>query len=134
LASFRKGRVNDCGIPLFHAYQQNCLIAKTMKAWVLGGPEELALVEKPVPEPGLAEVLVRIDAVAICATDLEIIKHGLPASIEGRERPVRRGLAAARRRHEADRRAVTSLFSNIGAEFSRCPGEKVGIVRLWRPR
>ena len=58
-------------------------IPKTMKAWVLGGPEELALVEKPVPEPGLAEVLVRIDAVAICATDLEIIKHGLPVSIEG---------------------------------------------------
>jgi hypothetical protein len=59
------------------------LIPKTMQAWVLGGPEELALVEKPVPEPGLAEVLVRIDAVAICATDLEIIRHGLPASIEG---------------------------------------------------
>ena len=34
-------------------------IPKTMQAWVLGGPEELALVEKPVPEPGLAEVLVR---------------------------------------------------------------------------
>jgi hypothetical protein len=27
---------------------------------VLGGPEELALVEKPVPDPGPAEVLVRI--------------------------------------------------------------------------
>jgi L-iditol 2-dehydrogenase len=58
-------------------------IPKTMQAWVLGGPEELVLIEKPVPEPGLAEVLVRIDAVAICATDLEIIKHGLPAMIEG---------------------------------------------------
>jgi threonine dehydrogenase-like Zn-dependent dehydrogenase len=28
-------------------------------------------------------VLVRIDAVAICATDLEIIWHGPPASIQG---------------------------------------------------
>jgi L-iditol 2-dehydrogenase len=28
------------------------LVPKTMRAWVLGGPEELALVEKPVPEPG----------------------------------------------------------------------------------
>ena len=54
-------------------------IPKTMKAWVLGGPEQLSLVEKPVPEPGRAEVLVRIDAIAVCATDIEIIKHGLPA-------------------------------------------------------
>src|ERR1700751_551795 len=54
-----------------------------MKAWVLGDPEELRLVEKPVPEPGRAEVLVRIDAIAVCATDIEIIKHGVPASIGG---------------------------------------------------
>ncbi len=58
-------------------------IPKTMKAWVLGAPEELSLVEKPVPEPGRAEVLVRIDAIAVCATDIEIIKHGVPASIGG---------------------------------------------------
>jgi L-iditol 2-dehydrogenase len=58
-------------------------IPKTMKAWVLGGPEQLSLVEKPVPEPGRAEVLVRIDAIAVCATDIEIIKHGLPAIIDG---------------------------------------------------
>ena len=56
-------------------------IPKTMKAWVLGDPEELALVEKPVPEPGPAEVLVRVDAIAVCATDIEIIKHGLPAMV-----------------------------------------------------
>jgi L-iditol 2-dehydrogenase len=55
----------------------------TMKAWVLGGPGELSLSEKPTPVPGRAEVLVRIDAVAICATDLEIIYHGPPAMIEG---------------------------------------------------
>jgi L-iditol 2-dehydrogenase len=59
------------------------VIPKTMKAWVLGNPEELSLVEKPVPEPGLAEVLVRIDAIAVCATDIEIIKHGLPAIVDG---------------------------------------------------
>src|SRR5258707_14638723 len=65
-------------------------IPPTMKAWVLGGPEQLNYVEKPVPEPGSSEVLVRIDAVAICATDLEIISHGLPASIEG-ELPFNKG-------------------------------------------
>lgn len=54
-----------------------------MRAWVLGDPEELSLTTKPVQPPGRAEALVRIDAVAICATDLEVIKYGTPAMIEG---------------------------------------------------
>ncbi|WP_127561687.1 zinc-dependent alcohol dehydrogenase [Nioella ostreopsis] len=58
-------------------------VPETMKAWVLGDPGELTLADKPVPVPGKAEVLVRIDAVAICATDLEIIHHGPPAQIHG---------------------------------------------------
>ncbi|WP_368344472.1 zinc-binding dehydrogenase [Pelagovum sp. HNIBRBA483] len=58
-------------------------VPETMKAWVLGDPGELTLSDKPVPVPGKAEVLVRIDAVAICATDLEIIHHGPPAQING---------------------------------------------------
>ena len=67
----------------------NTSLAKTlavpqkMKAWVLGNPDELKLVEKPVPQPGAAEVLVRIDAIAVCATDLEIIHQGPPALIQG---------------------------------------------------
>ena len=58
-------------------------IPDTMKAWVLGDPGHVTLVEKPVPAPKRAELLVRVDAVAICATDLEIIWHGPPASIQG---------------------------------------------------
>ena len=58
-------------------------IPDRMKAWVLGDPDQLMLREKPVPVPARAEVLVRIDAVAICATDLEIIHSGSPASILG---------------------------------------------------
>jgi L-iditol 2-dehydrogenase len=58
-------------------------IPETMKAWVLGDPSELKQIEKPVPQPGKAEVLVRIDAIAVCATDLEILEHGLPAIVEG---------------------------------------------------
>lgn len=58
-------------------------IPDTMKAWVLGDPGQLRLAQKPVPTPKRAEVLVRIDAVAICATDLEIIEHGTPALIQG---------------------------------------------------
>jgi L-iditol 2-dehydrogenase len=58
-------------------------VPETMRAWVLGDPEQLALVEKPVPEPGPAEVLLRIDAIAVCATDIEILRHGVPAMIDG---------------------------------------------------
>lgn len=58
-------------------------IPDTMRAWVLGGPGELRLARKPVPMPGPAEVLVRVDAVAICATDLDNIYYGPPALIEG---------------------------------------------------
>ena len=58
-------------------------VPASMKAWVLGNPDELKLVEKPVPQPGAAEVLVRIDAIAVCATDLEIIHSGPPALIQG---------------------------------------------------
>jgi threonine dehydrogenase-like Zn-dependent dehydrogenase len=58
-------------------------VPKTMKAWVLDDPDQLRLTEKPVPEPGPAEVLVRIDAIAICGTDVEIISKGLPAWIRG---------------------------------------------------
>ena len=58
-------------------------IPSTMRAWVLGDPDQLTLTTKSTPAPGRAEVLVRIDAVAICATDLEIISHGPPAMIRG---------------------------------------------------
>src|SRR3981189_752265 len=74
-----------------------------MKAWVLGDPDQLFLRDKPTPVPGRAEVLVRIDAVAICATDLEVIHGGSPASIQGglpfnknfTPRPVYMGTVAA---------------------------------------
>ena len=58
-------------------------VPENMKAWVLGDPDELKLVTKKVPLPGRAEALVRIDAVAICATDLEVISYGTPAIFEG---------------------------------------------------
>lgn len=58
-------------------------VPATMKAWVLGDPHELRRVDKPTPVPRRAEVLVRVDAVAICATDLDVISEGPPALIEG---------------------------------------------------
>ena len=58
-------------------------LPKKMKAWVLGDPDELVLIDKPVAMPGKAEVLVKIDAVAICATDLDVKSYGLLVLIEG---------------------------------------------------
>ena len=58
-------------------------IPAKMKAWVLGAPGELKLTEKPVPQPGRAEVLVRVGATAVCGTDLEVVHHGPPALIQG---------------------------------------------------
>jgi L-iditol 2-dehydrogenase len=58
-------------------------VPERMKAWVLGDPDQLLLRDKPTPVPKRAEVLVRIDAVAICATDLEVIHSGSPAKILG---------------------------------------------------
>jgi L-iditol 2-dehydrogenase len=58
-------------------------VPESMKAWVLGDPEQLSLVQKRVPVPKKAEVLVRVDAIAICATDLDVISSGPPAMIQG---------------------------------------------------
>jgi L-iditol 2-dehydrogenase len=58
-------------------------VPETMRAWVLGEPGELIFTQKPVPVPARAEVLVRIDAVAVCATDIENIYNGPPALIQG---------------------------------------------------
>lgn len=59
-------------------------IPKTMKAWVLGDPHEMRMIEKPVPEPGPAEVLVKVGAIAVCHTDIEVLHHGHPAMIDGK--------------------------------------------------
>src|SRR5437899_7973737 len=58
-------------------------IPDTMKAWVLGDPGELLFRDKRVPVPKKAEVLVRLDAVAICASDLELSYTGPPARFLG---------------------------------------------------
>ncbi|MBK5960628.1 alcohol dehydrogenase [Rhodoplanes elegans] len=58
-------------------------IPPRMTAWVLDGPGELRRTEKPVPVPGRAEVLLRIDAVAICPSDIDNIWYGWPAIVDG---------------------------------------------------
>jgi L-iditol 2-dehydrogenase len=64
-------------------HDQEFEVPKTMRAWVLDDPGQLRLAKKPVPEPGPAEVLVRIHAIAFCDGDIRIITKGPPALIEG---------------------------------------------------
>src|SRR6476620_4537173 len=82
-AKLRRERIRSMYHPANVKTSPDLPIPDRMQAWVLGNPDELFLREKPVPVPARAEVLVRIDAVAICATDLEIIHSGSPASILG---------------------------------------------------
>lgn len=51
-------------------------IPETMKAAVLFGPNDLRVVNKKVPRPGHQEVLLRVEACAICGTDPKILAHG----------------------------------------------------------
>ncbi len=50
--------------------------ATTMRASVLTGPSTIALEERPVPEPGPDEVLVRVGSVGVCGSDVHYYRHG----------------------------------------------------------
>jgi L-iditol 2-dehydrogenase len=47
-----------------------------MRAAVLSAPGELTVEERPRPEPGPDEVLVAIEAVGICGSDVHYYEHG----------------------------------------------------------
>ena len=64
-------------------YSEKMPVPENMKAWVLRNPEELVQISKPVPVPAKAEVLVRIDAIAICATDLEVSPATTELEVDG---------------------------------------------------
>ena len=49
-------------------------IPSTMEAGRLHGVDDFRVEEIPTPEPGLREVLCRVEAVTICGTDIAIIK------------------------------------------------------------
>jgi erythritol/L-threitol dehydrogenase len=44
---------------------------KTMQAVICHGPEDYRLEERPVPEPGPGEVMIRVESVGICASDIK---------------------------------------------------------------
>lgn len=52
-----------------------------MRALILHGPGDLRLEERPVPEPGPGEVVIRIAAALTCATDTKILARGFHPSL-----------------------------------------------------
>src|SRR4051812_27467284 len=58
-------------------------MAKSMKAAVFVGPGRIALDERPIPEVGPNDALMRVTTTTICGTDVHIMKG---------EYPVRKGL------------------------------------------
>ncbi len=50
----------------------------TMKAVLLKGPNDLEYLDVPMPDPGLFEVLCRVESVSICGTDPHIINGDHP--------------------------------------------------------
>jgi L-iditol 2-dehydrogenase len=52
-----------------------------MKAQVFYGPGDLRLEDVPVPEPGVGELVVRIEAALTCGTDVKVLRRGHPVMI-----------------------------------------------------
>ncbi|HEY4839526.1 MAG TPA: alcohol dehydrogenase catalytic domain-containing protein, partial [Candidatus Acidoferrales bacterium] len=61
--------------------------AKTMRAAVYRGKDNVIVEDVPVPEIGEGEVLIRVAACGICGTDIKKIHHGFvkPPQILGHE-------------------------------------------------
>jgi L-iditol 2-dehydrogenase len=53
-------------------------IPTKMRAAVLFGPEDIRVVERPVPTPGFGEVLVKVALCGTCGTDLKIFAGHFP--------------------------------------------------------
>ncbi len=53
--------------------------SKLMRAMIFEGAQKpLRMIERPVPEPSLGQILVKIHACAVCRTDLHLIDGELP--------------------------------------------------------
>lgn len=53
-------------------------ISGKMKALTFVSPGKIALIEKPVPQPGFGEALIKITTTTICGTDVHILRGEYP--------------------------------------------------------
>src|SRR5207247_9636980 len=59
----------------------------TMRAAVYRGPRDVQVEERPVPEPGPHDLLLRVSHCGICGSDIHFVLDGWgrPDSVEGHE-------------------------------------------------
>lgn len=93
-------------------------IPDTQYAVQLVGPDELKLnTQKPVPRPGPTQMLVKIEAVGLCFSDLKLLKQ---FSKHVRKGPLKQGLS---------REVLEEIPSYVPGEAPTVPGhEAVGII------
>jgi L-iditol 2-dehydrogenase len=63
------------------AYVEQYTIPETMRAAVLFGPQDMRVIERPVPQPGPGEVLVKVAMCGTCGTDLKIYDGHFPLTL-----------------------------------------------------
>lgn len=56
-------------------------LPETMRAAVLYGPQDMRVVDCPVPSPGVGEVLVKVAMCGTCGTDLKIYDGDFPLTV-----------------------------------------------------
>lgn len=106
----------------------------TMRVSVLRGVHDLALEERPVPEPGPHEVLVRVGSVGVCGSDVHYYEHGRIGRFVVREPLVLGheasgtvvGLGSAATRHKAGQR----VSLEPGVPDLTCPECRAGRYNL----
>ncbi len=82
-----------------------------MRAIVFPRPGAYELVERPDPEPGPREVIVRVEAVGLCGTDLHVLDGEFAPTVY----PIVPG-------HE-----TTGIVHETGHQVSQVPGDRVAV-------
>jgi alcohol dehydrogenase len=110
---------------------------KTMKAAVFVAPGRIELQERPVPEIGAGEVLLKVTTTTICGTDVHILKGEYPVApgrIVGHE-PVGviAEIGAGVTGYEVGQRVVVGAITPCGqcgscldGQHSQCGGKAMG--------
>jgi D-arabinose 1-dehydrogenase-like Zn-dependent alcohol dehydrogenase len=96
--------------------QETSPMAAKMKATIFVEPNRIVLDEKPIPDIGPADALIRITTTTICGTDVHILKGEYPVQkglTVGHEPVcVIEKLGAAVHRYREGQRVIAGLFAH----------------------
>jgi threonine dehydrogenase-like Zn-dependent dehydrogenase len=112
-----------------------------MKAAVFVEPGRIVLEEKPIPEPGPLDAVIRVTTTTICGTDIHILKGEYPVArglTVGHE-PVGviHRLGAAVQGYREGQRVVAGAITPSGwsnaCQCGQCSQDGAGTVHGWKP-